>query len=122
MTWTLFLDDERAPTLDLGTEVLIARDCDEARKFVTEMGVPSVISFDHDLGKSELAMTFMWWLVDESLDNRLDLMKVTRVIVHSMNPTGARNIAGLWDGYAKDLGSEVRAEIQPYRYIRKGQT
>ena len=118
MTWTLFLDDERAPTRDLGSEVLVARDCDEARKLVSEMGVPSVISFDHDLGKPESGFTFMLWLVDESLDEHLDLMKVKRVIVHSMNPTGARNIAGLWDGYALDLGSEVRAEIQPYRYIR----
>lgn len=118
MTWTLFLDDERAPTCDLGTEVLVARDCDEARKLVIEMGVPSVISFDHDLGKFESGLTFAWWLVDESLDDRLDLTKVERVIVHSMNPTGARNIAGLWDGYAVDIGSEVRAEIQPYRYGR----
>lgn len=118
MTWTLFLDDERAPTWDLGSEVLIARDCDEARKLVSEMGVPSVISFDHDLGKFESGLTFMWWLVDESLDDRLDLMKVTRVIVHSMNPTGASNIAYLWDGYAQELGSKVRAEIQPYRYTR----
>lgn len=118
MTWTLFLDDERNPTWDLGTEVLIARTCTEARKLVAEMGVPSVISFDHDLGSPESGLTFVWWLVDESLDERLDLMKVERVIVHSMNPTGARNIAGLWDGYAKDFGSEVRAEIQPYRHIR----
>ena len=118
MTWTLFLDDERTPTWSLGADVLIARDCDEARKLVSEMGVPSVISFDHDLGTTESGFTFMWWLVDESLDKRLDLTKVTRVIVHSMNPTGARNIAGLWDGYAQDIGSKVRAEIKPYKHIR----
>lgn len=117
MTWTLFLDDERAPSWWL-TDVLVARDCDEARKLVSEMGVPSVISFDHDLGNPESGLTFAWWLVDESLEDRLDLTKVTRVIVHSMNPTGARNIAGLWDGYAAEIGSEVRAEIQPYRYSR----
>lgn len=118
MTWTLFLDDERAPTWNLGTDVLIARDADEARAIIAELGVPSVISFDHDLGKSESGLNFAWWLVEESLEDRLDLLKVTRVIVHSMNPTGARNIAGLWDGYAKEIGSEVRAEIVPYRYIR----
>ncbi len=118
MTWTLFLDDERKPTRDLGTEVLIARDCDEARKLVLEMGVPSVISFDHDLGKPESGLTFLWWLVDESVEDRLDLMKVERIIVHSMNPVGALNIAGLWDGYARDIGSNVVAEIAPYNYAR----
>ncbi len=117
MTWTLFLDDERAPSWWL-TDVLVARDCDEARALVREMGCPSVISFDHDLGKPETGLTFLWWMIDEDLDGRLDLKAVTRVIVHSMNPTGAGNIAGLWDGYARDIESDVRAEVQPYRATR----
>lgn len=119
MTWILFLDDERAPTWDLGPDVLVARTCDEACNLINELGLPSIISFDHDLGTPSSGHTFLWWLIDESLDDRLDLMKVERVIVHSLNPTGASNIAGLWDGYAKDIGSEVRAEIAPYKFKRR---
>lgn len=119
MTWTLFLDDERNPTWELELDALVARNCNEARALVIEFGCPTVISFDHDLGTSESGLTFMWWLVEESLEDRLDLMQVNRVIVHSMNPTGARNIAGLWDGYAQEIDSKVRAELLPYsKYIR----
>jgi hypothetical protein len=113
MIWTLFLDDERLPTYDLWQDVLIARSCDGARKLVSDLGVPSVISFDHDLGTPETGLSFLWWLIDENLDDRLDLSTITRVIVHSMNPTGAQNIAGLWNGYAKEIHSDVQAEIRP---------
>jgi len=119
MTWHLFLDDERAPTFDLG-EVLVARDCDEAIALVNDLGVPELISFDHDLGSDEngrvkpTAMTFLWWLIDQDLDDQLDLSQVKRVIVHSRNPEGAKNIASLWDGYAaNELKSDVRAELRP---------
>ena len=120
MIWTLFLDDERTPTWDLGPDVLVARTCDQARELVNEFGCPSVISFDHDLGTPETGLSFLWWLIDEDLDDRLDLATVTRVIVHSMNPTRAKNIAELWNGYAStELNSDVQAELRPRRSITK---
>lgn len=119
MDWTLFLDDERSPSWFL-TDVLIARDCNEARKLIAELGCPSVISFDHDLGTPENGFSFMKWLVEEDLEERIDLNSVKKVFVHSMNPVGAQNIAKLWDGYADEIkGSEVRAKVQPYRYKSK---
>lgn len=126
MTWTLFLDDERTPTWDLGQEVLIARDCDEAERLVQELGCPEVISFDHDLGSDAdgkvkpTAMKFLWWLIDEDLDGHIDLNAVKRIIVHSRNETGARNIAELWNDFAKhELDSDLRAEIRPRKTLTK---
>ncbi len=117
--WRLFLDDERDPTPDLG-HVDIARDCDEAISLVEEFGVPSLISFDHDLGRlpgskiaKPVATNFLHWLIEMDLDGELKLIDVKRVIVHSANFSGASNIIGLWDGYAKEIGSPVRAERRP---------
>jgi hypothetical protein len=125
-SWRLFLDDERYPTWDLG-QVEIAKDCAEAIALVQELGVPELISFDHDLGKEDTgaikptAMFFLRWLIDEDLGGRpdFDLRDVKRVIVHSANYAGASNIIGLWDGYAVDIKSEVRAERRPRQSLIK---
>lgn len=123
--WRLFLDDERNPTWDLG-EVECAFDSDEAIRIVLERGtVPEWISLDHDLGKDAdgkikpTAMKFLWWLVDMDLDGHLDLREVKRVIIHSRNTEGAKNLAGLWDGYAADIKTDVRAELRPRQSLTK---
>jgi len=143
--WRLFLDDERSPTWDLG-EVEVAIDSDEAIRIVLERGtVPELISLDHDLGKDTdgkvkptamkflwwlvdqdldgkvkpTAMKFLWWLVDQDLDGVLDLTAIKRVIIHSRNTEGAKNLAGLWDGYAADIKSDVRAELRPRQSLTK---
>ena len=123
LEWTLFLDDERSPTPDLEL-VEIARDCDEAVALVETFGVPTVISFDHDLGRiprskaaKPVATNFLHWLIEMDLDGKLKLLNVKRVIVHSANFSGASNIIGLWDGYAVVIGSEVRAERRPRRTL-----
>src|SRR5688572_19946859 len=98
MSYTLFLDDIRAPGWDLGLDVLVARSCSQAEAIVEDMGLPEVISFDHDLGKNEpVAMAFMWWLIDSHLDGRFDLSTIKEVIIHSANPVGSQNLQGLWD-------------------------
>ena len=123
--WRLFLDDERSPTWDLG-EVEVAIDSDEAIRLVLERGaVPELISLDHDLGKDAdgkvkpTSMKFLWWLVDMDLDGHLDLLGIKRVIIHSRNTEGAKNLAGLWDGYAADIKSDVRAELRPRQSLTK---
>lgn len=117
-SWRLFLDDEREPTWDLGADVLIARDCAEAILLVEQFGLPELISFDHDLGSSPEgvkppAMKFLHWLIDGHLDGRFDLQQLKRIIVHSRNPEGAKNIAGLWNSFASSIGSPVRAVLLP---------
>ena len=123
LEWTLFLDDERSPTPDLEL-VEIARDCDEAIALVEEFGLPTVISFDHDLGRvprskaaKPVATNFLHWLIEQDLDGKLELVKIKRIVVHSANFSGASNIIGLWDSYAKVIGSEVRAERRPRRTL-----
>ncbi len=104
MTYTLFIDDERHPTPDL-VNVRVARSLTDAHRIVGELGAPSVISFDHDLGEvnGELQPTgfdCLHWLIDQHLDAYIDLGAVQQVIAHSNNPAGAANIAGLWDNFA----------------------
>lgn len=121
MTWKLFLDDERTPTHDL-YDAVVARDCAEAQKLVEQFGVPELMSLDHDLGSENgeakpSAMAFLWWLIEQDLDGKLTLGSVSRVIIHSRNTTGADNLAGLWNGYAQDIGSPVRAELRPRKTL-----
>lgn len=106
MTYTLFIDDERHPTPDL-INVRVARTCEEAMELIQSLGAPTCISFDHDLGCDEHgnvrhnAHLFLRWLVEEHLDGKVDLNLVEHIIVHSNNPAGAKNIHGLWLGFAQ---------------------
>jgi hypothetical protein len=47
MNWKLYLDDIRTPK---DPTFVISRTVDDAQKLVLSCGVPSFISFDHDLG------------------------------------------------------------------------
>lgn len=93
MSYYLFLDDERHPVDQTnGVIVVIARTVAEAQAAVASLGVPSFVSFDHDLGVNEpTGYDFAKWLVDQHLDGTLDL-KDFSFYVHSMNPVGAKNI------------------------------
>jgi hypothetical protein len=82
-------------------------------------GVPDVVSFDHDLADVHYKIQdFNYedpdyektgyhcakWLIDYCLDNEEELPK--RVIVHSMNPYGSRNIKSLFDTFYKVFNKE----------------
>lgn len=110
--YTLFLDDLRFPTKDL-VNVEVPRNNSQAIECVQMLGVPDVISLDHDLGEGEFPATrFMTWLIDQHLDGILDLNKVKKVFIHSANPVGAANLKGLWDGFSRcELTSNVMSVI-----------
>lgn len=117
-TWKLFLDDERMPGEDLGNDVIIARTCDEAICLINLYGLPSLISFDHDLGEDRggnvmTSMTLLHWLVDNHLDNKINVLNISRVIIHSANPVGSRNIESLWNCFADNIDSQIKAELRP---------
>jgi hypothetical protein len=121
MTYNLFIDDERCPRQRSGQKWTIVRTVDEAIAAVNRLGVPSTISFDHDLGSAEdgtplpSAMSFLWWLIDQHIDGSLDLSEIEKVVVHSHNPVGARNIASLWNGFCSaELGTNIQAEVIPF--------
>lgn len=110
--YTLFLDDLRSPTKDL-ENVKIARNVSQAIELVEKNGLPSVISFDHDLGEGEFTSPrFMWWLIDQHLDEKLDLNSIKKIFIHSANPVGAENLKGTWDGFSScELTSGVLSVI-----------
>lgn len=114
MQWKLFIDDLRDPIFN---DWLVARTCKEAIALVNLMGVPSEISFDHDLGvidgKDTNTKEFMWFLIDGHLDGRFNLHDVKSVTVHSANPPGAEALIGLWDGFAREKNISVQAVYAP---------
>lgn len=88
-------------------------------KYIEENGLPSIISFDHDLGdspelrsmipieewydleesKEYTGMDCAKWLVNYCLDNSFPLPKY---IVHSANPVGKENIESLFLSFLKN--------------------
>jgi hypothetical protein len=119
----LFLDDERMPRnafaythndAYLSTEWIIVRNYDEFVKTIEIHGLPSLISFDHDLADVHYGHLYgnipydkftektgrdcAKWLVEYCLDRDLD---PPLYMVHSMNPTGSKNIRGLLDNFIK---------------------
>ena len=100
-SYKLFIDDLRPIPDD---SWVVVRSCQEACDYVSKHGVPSIISFDHDLGikpdgTEESAFTFAKWLVEQDLDGKIDLSKDFTFKIHSANPVGRKNIEGLLQGY-----------------------
>jgi hypothetical protein len=124
-SWNLFLDDERWPTWDLGRPE-IARFPSEAMEAIMLLGVPKLLSLDHDLGINPEnghlhpnGAAFLWMLIDAHIEGLIDASKIETVIMHSHNPVGATNMAGIWNGFAaselkKEDGSFVTAIIRRY--------
>ena len=113
----LFLDDIRNPldaiafTTGRGInpeiykeEWIIVRDYLQFINWITQNGLPELISFDHDLGESDerTGMDCAKWLVEYCLDNKLQLPQWA---VHSANPVGYDNIKGLFLNFEKNVKS-----------------
>lgn len=119
----LFLNDFRMPH-DAGdyrpdtryrTENwVVVRSYDEFTKFIKKEGMPSLISFDHDLADEHYAFKGDYdevkektgyhcakWLVDQCFKKNLPLPEC---LVHSMNPVGRENISTYLDNYKKYYG------------------
>ncbi|MDB5781272.1 cyclic-phosphate processing receiver domain-containing protein [Caballeronia mineralivorans] len=97
--YRLFIDDLRDPVLSSWT---IARASAEAITLLETRGCPCEISFDHDLGGDDTAMAVVKRLIE------MDLNAGGRFIpddfafsVHSANPVGRENIAGLLNAYLR---------------------
>src|SRR5882672_2251390 len=99
MTYKLFLDDIRQPPDDTW---VIARSYEEGVNIVQERGFPSVVSFDHDLGKwdEKTGKDFANFLIDYDLDHNI-ITGDFKFVVHSANPAGAANIQSIMDGYLR---------------------
>jgi hypothetical protein len=122
----LFLDDIRMPgdvtwlliggVGSWGADWEIVRSYNEAVAWVRTNGFPDVISFDHDLGYEEYDTTesgmvmvtnakeeksghdFAKWLVEYDMDTKT-MPSDFRYTIHSINPSGTKNIRGTLEGY-----------------------
>lgn len=137
MEYNLFLDDERIPINCVGytwqwmkstsmyshMEWIIVRDYDQFVNYITEHGLPMLVSFDHDLAdehyaigmasdftefdyskaKEKTGMEAAKWLVDYCIDNKV---KLPEYLVHSYNTCGRGNIQGLLDSFRKFQDNE----------------
>jgi len=100
MPWKLWLDDQwdepempfRHPTEDFTP----ARSSAEAIQLVEEKGIPTFISFDHDLGGEDKAIAFINWLTEMHYDE-----VVPDYQIHSANPPGRDNIRAKMESWKK---------------------
>lgn len=109
--WNLFLDDLRNPdeaVNPLGVQKwIIARSVPQAREITAARGAPTVVSFDHDLGRVEGddGYEFAKWLVEKDLDamerGKHFLPADFKFQVHSANPIGAQNIESLLNNWLR---------------------
>ena len=126
--YNLYLDDIRQP-YETGNyinpvefrkqyrleEWVIVRNYDEFIKYIQNNGLPTKVSFDHDLAHihydpdtwtesfqyhEETGLDCAKWMCNYCLDNGLPLPEY---YCHSMNPTGKENILGILDNYKKHL-------------------
>jgi hypothetical protein len=129
MKKALYLDDVRTPTETMaGYEPwYVVRNYDEFTAWITENGVPDMISFDHDLADEHMddyyqqiaqqgyqhpsyelftektGLNCADWLISYCQDNKTSLKKCC---VHSHNPVGAANIQSMLNGFKKHMGQE----------------
>jgi hypothetical protein len=95
----MFLDDVRDAKVTYPNESMITvRSYEDAVTWIKENGVPSVISFDHDLGDGCTGFDFAKWIVERDIDENSAFIPLDfTYMVHSANPIGRDNICGLLD-------------------------
>lgn len=98
----LFLDDLRDP---VNNEFTVCRTSQEAIDLLYSMGVPQVISFDHDLGGDDTSMVYINHLINGVLDNRWTIPSGFIYYIHSANPVGSVNIESKMSSFLRYLES-----------------
>lgn len=102
--YAMFLDDERMPPND-GTNWIICRSFEEARAIVITHGIPTYISFDHDLGTDKTGYDFAKWLCNYMFD--INCVVYFEYYVHSQNPVGKKNIENYLDNFIRVMFVET---------------
>ncbi len=112
MSYKMFIDDERSPsflekfgfTRSEYVDMVVVRSSQNAIQTIVKHGMPSFISFDHDLGGGDTGREVVKWLTESLLDDRIKLPVDFDFFVHSQNPVGAKWIADTMDGIVKEFG------------------
>ncbi len=116
MTWNLFIDDERMPPDD-GRDWVIAVTMAQAMVEILDRGMPSYISFDHDLGLGvdpnlmpevgktgyDIAKAIVEMDMNAT-DEKYKLPADFSFYVHSQNPIGTANIEAYLNTYLAQKG------------------
>lgn len=116
MTYNLFIDDERVPmdvtwgtwqdqALYRDADWVIARNWFEVLEIVVTFGLPSMISFDHDLGENEKTGYEIAQKLCDMIMDGIDLPENFEFRVHSKNPVGAENIRSYMNNFLKHRGA-----------------
>ena len=135
----LYLDDYRQPQdsykytgreIYLNPNWKVVKNYDEFVDHILTYGLPSIISFDHDLAEihynnnvvidyssyeEKTGYDCAKWLVDYCLDN--DCYPPKTMYCHSMNPVGAKNINELLNNF---LYSIVRKHEEEFKKNKNG--
>jgi hypothetical protein len=93
--YKMFIDDIRTPP---NQGWIIARSSDEAFEYIKKNGMPSFISFDHDLGGDDTSMKLLRKLESEFGDN---IPFPPDYAVHSANPVGSKNIVSFMESWKR---------------------
>ena len=80
---------------------MIARNSKESIAFVVMYGMPTEISFDHDLGGDDTSQVFVSFLMDALSHNSIAFPPNFTFSVHSQNPVGAAWITGTMNNLIK---------------------
>jgi len=110
MTYRLFIDDERDPqdvkwgswqdqAMYRDEDWIIARNWNDVLEIVVSFGFPSIISFDHDLGKNEITGYEIAKKLSNMIMDGVQLPNDFEFYVHSKNPVGAENICGYMNNF-----------------------
>ena len=145
MKKALYLDDVRTPTTTInGYEPwYVVRNYDEFVAWITENGIPDLISFDHDLAEEHMEDYFRQkleqgyqfpdyesykektgldcakWLSQHIQENNLMLKDVC---VHSHNPVGATNIQSYINGFKKHMGWDQTCYLGRHPFTTENNT
>lgn len=70
MNYKMFIDDERFPITD---DWAIVRSSDAAIRMIKQNGMPSEISFDHDLGGDDTSIAIVDFIINGLLDKDFEI-------------------------------------------------
>lgn len=96
--YPMFIDDERQPAPSFPKNGVVIRSYQAFVDYVTDFGLPTFISFDHDLGNGGTGYDIAKYIVDRDQEFG-DLPDGFTFFVHSQNPIGKSNIEGLLNSY-----------------------
>lgn len=127
MKYNLFLDDDsnripnKLPWINLPkVDWTVVRSYNEFVNVITKLGLPEIVSFDHDLADTHYLEFHKAWNGDKTLDYNnmgektgyhccqylIDYcishkLPLPEIYIHTMNPIGRDNIQSLIDSYKK---------------------